>query len=234
MNRIISDLISALNNIDRKYYEMKNVSFKNGILTFNSNEDLKNYERRFMIEFTVEYTKLFEQNKNKIYNGTQRDFEIPKKYMYYENPDLGIRDTFERLNRKESKDNSNSNIISEYFTTIPDFLIHKNEDNLEGEFQKLIVEAKTSPNPSKIEIFKDIFHINIYAEKYNYQNSVILLINYPKENWLADLRSYLANQYYLASIEKQNRVFVVFKENYETEPTINSLTELKTICQHRV
>lgn len=233
MNNILSDLIKALNNIDRKYYEMQNVVFNNGILEFDSDEDLKNYERRLMIEFAVQYSKLFGEDTNQLYNGTQTDFEIPKKYMYYGNPDEKIKDTYEKLSNKEYKSKSNSEMMFNYFTTIPDFLIHKSQNNFDEEFQKLIVEAKTNPNPSKIEIFKDIFHINIYAEKYNYQNCVILLINYPEKKWLTDLRSYLANRYYLASIEKQNRIFVVFKESYEAASTINSLVELKTICQQR-
>jgi len=231
METILTDLITALNNIDKKYYEMQNVTFNNGILEFDSDEELKNYERRFMIEFAIQYSKLFEEDTNKLYNGTQTDFEIPKKYMYYGNPDEKIKDTYEKLNNKEYKSGSKSEIMFKYFTTIPDFLIHKNQNNFDEEFQKLIVEAKTNPSSSKIEIFKDIFHINIYAEKYNYQNCVILLINYPKSNWLNDLRSYLANRYYLASSQKQKRIFVVFKENYESEPTFNSLVELKTICQ---
>ncbi|WP_343662604.1 hypothetical protein [Chryseobacterium mucoviscidosis] len=234
MNTILNDLITALNNIDQKYYEMQNVTFNNGILEFDSEEDLKYYERRFMIEFSVQYSKLFERDTNQLYNGTQTDFEIPKKYMYYAEPDEKIKDTYEKLSYKEYKNGANSGIMFKYFTTIPDFLIHKSQNNFDNEFQKLIVEAKTNPNSSKIEILKDIFHINIYAEKYNYQNSVIILINYPKINWLKDLRSYLANRYYLASYEKQKRIFVVFKENFESEPTINSLVELKTICQQRL
>lgn len=59
MNTILNDLITALNNIDQKYYEMQNVTFNNGILEFDSEEDLKYYERRFMIEFSVQYSKLF-------------------------------------------------------------------------------------------------------------------------------------------------------------------------------
>ena len=231
MNTILHDLITALNNIDKKYYELQNVAFNNGILEFDSEENLKNYERRFMIEFTVQYSKLVELDTNEIYNGTQTDFEIPKKYMYSDNSDAKIRNTYERLHNKESKSDSNSEIMFKYFTTIPDFLIHKNQNNFDEEFQKLIIEAKTNPSPSKIEVFKDIFHINIYSEKYNYQNSVILLINYSKNSWLADLRRYLANRYYLASTEKQKKIFVIFKENYEAEPIINSLFELKRICQ---
>lgn len=231
MDNILSDLITTVNNIDKKYYELQNVSFNNGTLKFNSEEDVKNYELRFMNQFSIQYSKLFEIDTNQIYNGTEIDFEIPKKYMYSENEDSNIKNTFERLHKKERKNNSESEIMFKYFTTIPDFLIHKSQNNIDEEFQKLIIEAKTNLNPSKIEIFKDIFHINIYAEKYNYQNSVILLINYPKKNWLADLRGYLANNYYLASVEKQKRIFVVFKENYEAEPTVNSLFELKTICQ---
>ncbi|MDT0676473.1 hypothetical protein [Autumnicola musiva] len=233
MNTPLSDLITALDNIDRKYYQMQNVAFKNGILEFDSDEELKSYERRFMMEFAVQYSKIFVTDADEIYKGTQRDFEIPKKFMYYRVPDITIKETFERLSKKEYKKNSSSEVMSQYFTTIPDFLIHKSQNNSNEKFQKLIVEAKTNPNPSKVEIFKDIFHINIYAEKYNYQNSVILLINYTKEKWLADLRSYLANRYYLASVQNQHRIFVVFKENYEMEPTINSLVGLKTICQHR-
>lgn len=231
MNIIITDLIKALSRIDKKYYTIQDISYNNGTLNKDSNE-LKSYERRFMIQFSIQYSKILENHTNSVYIGTQADFEIPKKYIYSSESDERIRDTFEKLNKKESKSNLNSEIMFKYFTTIPDFLIHKSQENNDNEFQKLIIEAKTNPNPSKVEIFKDIFHINIYAEKYNYQNCVILLINYPKNKWLADFRSYLANQYYLSSIQKQENIFIVFKESFESETTAHSFIELKTICQH--
>lgn len=233
MNTILNDLIKAVRNIPKQFYETQDISYKNGTLKKGS-EELKCYERRFMIQFSIQYSKILENDTNSVYMGTQTDFEIPKKYIYSSESDEKIRDTFEKLNKKESKSNLNSEIMFKYFTTFPDFLIHKSQENNENEFQKLIIEAKTNPQPSKVEIFKDIFHINIYSEKYNYQNCVILLINYPKNKWLADFRSYLANQYYLASIQKQESIFIVFKESFEAETTTHSLIELKTICQHNL
>lgn len=233
MNTILTDLIKAVSNIPKQYYETPDIYYKNGTLKKDS-EELKNYERRFMIQFSIQYSKILDNDTNHIYTGSQTDFEIPKKYMYSSESDERIRDTFEKLNKKESKSNLNSEIMFKYFTTVPDFLIHKGQENNENEFQKLIIEAKTNPQPSKVEIFKDIFHINIYAEKYSYQNCVILLIHYPKKKWLADFRSYLANQYYLASIQKQKNIFIVFKESFESEPTTHSLIELKTVCQHNL
>ena len=42
MNTTLSDFITSLKNIDKEYYEMRNVTFNSRILEFNSEEDLKN------------------------------------------------------------------------------------------------------------------------------------------------------------------------------------------------
>ncbi|WP_321344480.1 hypothetical protein [uncultured Draconibacterium sp.] len=210
-NKIIRDVKIALNNIHSDYFEMPVVSL-NGENLIIDNDDLKNYERRFMIEFASQYGKLIDTDLDNIYNGTKKDFEIPKKYMWSEAPDLKVRETFQKLNEKDD-----SETMLNYITTYPDFLIHKHQTDKTPNNQKLIIEAKTGLSKSRIEFLKDIFHINIYADKYDFQNNVLLLIHLPKYKWTEYLEEYYKCRYFLCRKEKISNIYVIFKETYNSD-----------------
>jgi hypothetical protein len=220
-NTIIGHVVFALNNIDERFYEIPDVSFSNDrLIKADKNRKL---ERRFMSEFTIQYRKIIEDN-DFVYESTNDDFEVPKKFMWYENPDLKIRETWEKLHDKSLGEVD----MHAYFEKQPDFLVHKGQDDKKPKNQKLIIEAKTNPNTSKneIEIFKDIFHIFIYSNKYNFQNSVLLLINIDFEKWKKKLNEYIELDYYSGKKTKYKKIYVVVKESFEDKTIVKSIDEL--------
>jgi hypothetical protein len=233
-NKIISDIKTAINNIDEYYFEMPVVylDVKNLIV---DEESTKTYERRLMIEFASQYGKIIDRDVNNIYKGTKKDFEVPKRYMWSDISDLKVRETFIKLN-----DLDDSETMFDYMTTIPDFFIHKHQSNKDKNNQKLIIEAKTGLSKSKIEFLKDIFHINIYADKYDFQNNVLLFIHIPKTKWLEYMKEYIQEKYFLCSKDKIGNIYIMFKENSKSkievvkfEETIMKLKDnIKSMASH--
>lgn len=215
MNDIINHVKEAVNSVEEGYYSLKDVAQIDGELESQSQKK-KTLENRFMIRFSTKYSKLFDNNPQ-IYRGLEEDFEIPKKYMYSDIADNEIRKTWESLHEKETMTSSKDQIMFNYFTTIPDFVIHKDQLDQSEEGQKLIIECKTSFSSNNVEMLKDIFHINIYSEKYNFQNNVLLLANIKKDDWMEVLAEYKTQNYYKAKTDSLGRIYVIFKESYNKD-----------------
>jgi hypothetical protein len=134
-------------------------------------DELKKLERRFMIEFSIQFSALFKEQGS--YQKLKYEFEIPKRFMFADDCNISIRNTFEKLNTRFGREVD----MLKYFTTEPDFLVHAGQSVMDEDGQKLIIEAKLNPNLNKSEIFKDIFHTFIYSNQYNFQCSIMLLIH---------------------------------------------------------
>lgn len=222
MNQIITDVVKALNKVEHKYYSLPTAVFNDNYNSLETAEKCKPYERRFMMEFAAQYRVII-NNKPNFYVSTDQDFEIPKQFMFSDHSDDLIRETWQELNKK-----SNGKVdMIKYFTTYPDFLIHKSQDDRTPNNQKLILEAKVNPSPDKYEIFKDIFHINIYSEKYLFQNNVILLVNLTKDKWISFYNEYKSNKYFSASSERLNYIYAIFKKSFDSSPSILPLSSLR-------
>ncbi|BAZ41856.1 hypothetical protein NIES4101_78240 [Calothrix sp. NIES-4101] len=211
MNDIINDVTRALGRIDQRFYELPDIAFSGGILIDRDN--IKQLEKRFMMEFSRKYTALMRDN-GCLYNGVEYDFEIPKMFMWGKEEDFAIRETWERLNEKRDID------MIEYFTMLPDFLVHAGQNKQDD--QRLIIEAKVNPNTSKNEVFKDIFHTFIYANKYNFQNNVILLINIELAKWQKWLLEYYKS-YYLGNKNRWESIYIVNKKSYSAEIIVETI-----------
>jgi hypothetical protein len=215
MNPVISHVVQALEAVDERFYGLDDIAFQNDALI--DNDTIRNLERRFMIEFSVKYAALMQDNNND-YVGVRYDFEVPKKFMWDENPDWEIRETFMHLNKRKDVD------MLRYFETQPDFLVHASQRDMLD--QRLIIEAKANPHASKGEVQKDIFHTLIYANKYSYRNCVLLLVNTKIQGWLPWLSDYREKSLYLGSPERLRDIYVISKQSAQ------AATEVETLAKH--
>jgi hypothetical protein len=214
MNNAISHVVRALEAVDSRFYGLNDIAFANDALI--DNNGIRNLERRFMIEFSRQYSAIMHDNDIE-YSGVQYDFEVPKKFMWSATPDLEIRRTFEQLNKRRDVD------MLAYFETQPDFLVHASQRNMDD--QRLIVEAKVNPKTPKGEVFKDIFHTLIYTNKYNFKNSVLLLVNIELLKWLQYLSEYRNNRFYLGSLNRLNDVYIVSKQSVGADTKVGALAK---------
>ncbi|MDO6390997.1 hypothetical protein Q4E40_12720 [Pontibacter sp. BT731] len=218
MNDILNDLQVAINAIEEFYYAMPSVNVVDNKLHIDLVEQ-KHYERRFAAQLKSEYDQLIRYGVTGDYKEVRTDLEVIKRYIYSSNPDPSITASFEKLYRQDS------NKAFDTITTIPDFFIHKQQDNFEEAFQKLIVEIKTAPNIEENEMFSDLFKLNVYVEKYNFQNGVFLITNNASERVKILAKKYLQQRLYLAP-SKRERIFLFIKPSFESQIEIVKLTEL--------
>ncbi|KJZ12546.1 hypothetical protein TW85_15845 [Marinomonas sp. S3726] len=183
----INDVITALNKVAKRFYSLPDYYFHDGEVV--GGENLKRLELRFMHEFSTQFSRIFE--KQSAYQKLEYDFEVPKRFMWSDRANIAICKTYERLDKKFHRKVN----MHEYFTTIPDFLVHAGQDDTQTENQKLIIEAKLNPNAPKGEVFKDIFHTFIYSNEYNFQCSIMLLVHFDKERWIKLLSEYFNDKY---------------------------------------
>lgn len=214
----VNDVIKTLNNIPSRFYSLTNHFFHDGKV--KGGEGLKKLERRFMIEFSIQFAELFKNQGS--YQKLEYEFEIPKQFMFSDNANTSIRNTFENLNTRFSRDVD----MLEYFTTEPDFLVHAGQSVMNEESQKLIIEAKLNPNLNKAEIFKDIFHTFIYSNQYDFQCSIMLLVHINKKRWLKTFEEYIDKKYYQGELESAKKIFVIFKASYEDKAIAYNLFDL--------
>ncbi|GDY25569.1 hypothetical protein AHAT_14590 [Agarivorans sp. Toyoura001] len=225
-NKILASVLEALNNIDDRFYGVDDIAYCSGNLI--DREAIRNLERRFMIEFSIKYASIMDRERG-FYKEVKYDFEVPKKFMWYENPDYRIRETWERLNNSIGSEIN----MHDYWSQEPDFLVHANQNDKSPENQKLIIEAKTNPNTSRNEMLKDIFHTCIYANKYNFQNNVLLLVNISEKRWRKCLEDYISENYYHGAYRNFKKIFVIFKETYHCEPKFFCFEEIIGKCLTR-
>jgi hypothetical protein len=218
MNEILLDLTNAVNSIPEFYYTMPTVSILNDNLDID-NEEIKYYERRFVAQLKSEYDKLIKEGSTGNYEEVNTDFEVIKRYIYTDNPDKSIEATYKKLSNK------NDNKTFQTITTIPDFFIHNQQDNREEAFQKLAVEAKTTDQLYEDDFFLDLFKLNVYVEKYNFQNGVYLIANNNSNTVRHLAKSYLRQRLYLAPHNK-NRIYLFIKPNYNSDIETIKLIDL--------
>lgn len=218
MNEILIDLKNAVNSIPEFYYTMSTVNIINDNVDID-NDELKFYERRFVAQLKSEYDKLINDGSTGNYEEVNTDFEVIKRYIYTDNPDKSIEATYKKLSNKD--DNKTFQII----TTIPDFFIHKQQDNREEAFQKLVVEVKTTSQLDKDDFFLDLFKLNVYVEKYNFQNGVYLIANNKSKTVRQLAKSYLQQRLYLTP-HNRDRIYLFIKPNFNSDIEIIKLIDL--------
>jgi hypothetical protein len=219
MSPVIEDVVAALKKIDARFYQIEDVAFDEGRLIDLGK--VRNLERRFMHAFSIEYEKLMNR-EDALYEGAEYDFEVPKKFMWYDNPDLSVRKTWEYINDKYGR----SVDMLKYFEAQPDFLVHADQKDMTFPNQILIVEAKTNPSTSKGEAFKDIFHTFIYANKYNFQHNVLMLINLDLQRWHGWFKEYCSHKLYLGKRSRYENIYVIHTADFGASIEVKTISEL--------
>ena len=217
MNQVLQDLINAINNIPESYYEMPTVAVQADNLVTTS-RDSKKYERRLVAQLKSEYDNLIRTGLTGDCNQVETDFEVIKNYIFCPVPDAQIVKTHNKLVKRDS-DKTISAI-----TTIPDFFIHKEQNNLDDESQKLAVEVKTAPTVNPNDFFLDLFKLNVYVEKYNFQNGVCLLINNDINRIKGLINRYKQEDFYIADT-RHKRIYFFIKADYNSKIEILNLTD---------
>lgn len=222
MQDSIIDIIEAINKVDRRFYSYQDIHFCDDELI--NNERVKHLELRFMNEFSTQFSKVTTNNPS--YQKLEHDFEIPKTFMWpaggVDNSEMSIRRTWEKLNSRYSKETD----MIKSFTTIPDFVVHGGANDHSKKNQKLIIEAKVNPRTPKGEIFKDLFHTFIYSNKYNFQCSILMLINMQKHKWVKALKEYISEGYYSGSRINYENIFVIFKPSFDSKTDVSTISNL--------
>jgi hypothetical protein len=217
-NKIIDDLCKVVDSIEEFYYSMPTVHIKNNELKVVF-DDLKNYERRFTGALFSNYRALIEDNV--LYQGTRPDMEVIKPYIYGTPTEIDneIKSTYQRLVMSGLKEDPNK------FITVPDFFIHKGQENSEEKYQHLIVEVKTYKDLSMIDFHFDLFKLNFYNEKGNYRNAVALVVNSDKSKIISWAKSYLTNNYF-RSRKNFDKIYLLIKKSYKDEIEVVKLSDL--------
>ncbi len=218
MNDILEDLKQAVNSITEFYYTMPTVSVINDTLSIDTDE-IKVYERRFVAQLKSEYDKLICNGSTGNYKEVNTDLEVIKKYIYYNTPDPLVSSTYKKLNNRDSKK------AFETIITIPDFFIHKHQDNFDEIHQKLVVEAKTTAQLDIDDFFLDLFKLNVYVEKYNFQNGVFLVTNNNVTRVMQLAKEYLKQKLYLAPSRK-DRIYLFIKPTFNSDIEIVKLVDV--------
>ncbi|MEZ9445757.1 topoisomerase DNA-binding C4 zinc finger domain-containing protein [Vibrio sp. 10N.222.54.F12] len=213
----MEDVVTAINNISEYYYNVPDV-YHDGEKVVET-DVIKTYELNFVNAFSNQFSKITGDNQE--YKRFNMEVEIPKSFMWPQDADGSIKATWQEL-KKEFSDVD----MDKKFLTKPDFIFHADRNNDSYENQKLIVEAKVNSQAPVNEIYKDIFHTLIYANKYNFQYSVVLMINYKKDTWITKYKQYLENGYYIGQKTKHKNIYVIFKYSYNSNVEVIKLSDL--------
>ena len=112
---------------------------------------------------------------------------------------------------------------------VPDFLIHKSNKREETSRDKqlLILEAKTTNKLTSKGFNWDMFKLNLYIEKLNYNVAVFLLVNnsYDKINRLVN--NFVSRYWHTEKLsmvdnrnERMHQLYFLIQENVESKPEI--------------
>lgn len=213
MEDILIDLAIAICDIDEFYYSITKADYMNDELCVD-NEDIRVYERRFVAEMKSKFDMNIANNQtiSNCYVQKHTDFELPKTVI----GEVELSSIYNNITGK-----AKINI-----ETVPDFFIHKSQDNYDKENQILVVEVKTNPQTSPKDLYLDWFKSCIYVEVFNYQVSVSLVINQPVESIIDKAKEYLETYKYLPE-KCIERVWLFIKPSYDADLTMIKLSDLK-------
>ena len=112
---------------------------------------------------------------------------------------------------------------------VPDFLIHKSNkrEDVSIDKQLLILEAKTTNTLTSKGFNWDMFKLNLYIEKLNYNVAVFLLVNnsYDKINRLVN--NYVSRYWHTEKLsmvndrnERMHQLYFLNQENVNSKPEV--------------
>ncbi len=180
------------------------------------------YERNYIITFAYLMGQKSKERKyaNNLLSDKFVNGEVNKQIFL--NPD---DPAYEDRNRLKSG--------REYFC--PDFVIHTSHSNSGSNYegQCLIMEAKTTSNLKQDDFNWDLFKLNLYVEKLDFDTAVYLIVN----TTLSDVKKMIRNYTYWHSDKleipnQKNRVphiYFLIQEKVDEMPKIYELIIERTL-----
>ena len=216
---VIHNLLTALQEIEPAHYLTPNIRMVEDVCNVFG-DGFTTYENNFTGQLSTHYAILAKTGQTNEPQGFLRQLQIPKHYVYSEDRDNLVALTVEKL---RDIPGNGENELSELLT-IPDFIIHKHQENSEIENQLLILEVKTEANLSYAKFAWDFFKLNLYLNKFNFQTACFLVVNNSKEAIYSYVSRYLNEKLYRAN--RPSDLFVIVKESYNGEPRTTTLNRL--------
>jgi hypothetical protein len=222
----VNQIIKVLKLIDRRDYEIpREIKIKNQKDAFGF--EFNTYENNFVTKFNEIYAHLEFNGKIPRRLDLQRQLQIPKVYIWSEHKDPKVTLHYNELKKRYGDSIENH----AEFETIPDFFIHKDQNDRNPKNQRLIIEFKTEFNLPENRFMWDFFKLNLYLEKYNFQTACFVGINNSRQRIGDYLFEYLEKEYYQAS--DMNRLHIILKESYDSDIYHTSFQNFARDTGHR-
>lgn len=218
MNRTIENFIKSLEQIEESDFTIQRVTLKEDEINVFGDK-YSTYENNFVTKLNEKYAILNHIGDIIEPNELIRQFQIPKRFVYSADNDPKIEKCVNEIYKLLGED---ADLINE-LQLIPDFIIHKNQTDKEFESQRLIAEVKTENTLSYKKFVWDFFKLNIYVEKFNFQNGVFLSINTKQASIESFIDNYIQSGLYLT--HKTKDVYIIIKENFSSDTMTTPLWE---------
>lgn len=220
MNQTIENLLKALEAIEEPHYKTNQVRLVDGDLNIHKDE-FSTYENNFVSKLNEKYFGLNHVGIIEEPIELIRQCQIPKRLIYSEDVDYNLQEHLSKILTFYNEPDFDTEL-----QLIPDFIIHKDEKDKESENQRLIVEVKTESTLSFKKFVWDFFKLNIYIDKLNFQNGAFLSVNMTVEKITEYVNRYVEKGFYIT--DKPDNLYIILKENYESNPVILKLKTLKS------
>lgn len=217
-NTIILNFVKALKEIDERDYALANAVIKDDLINI-FDDKYTTYENNFVTKLNEKYAILSNQKEIDEPDELIRQFQIPKRFAYSEFGDENIRLAFETIQLVLGKNNE----IDEEWITIPDFIIHKDQEDVNSENQRLIAEVKTEKQLSYKKFVWDFFKLNLYLEKLKFQNGIFLTVNCSETIILSHLEAYIRQRIFITT--NPEKLFLIIKEDFRRSEIIVNLND---------
>jgi len=201
--RAISEIQERDYNIPPTILEIEERNFRD--------DQYRTYENNFVTKLNENYAVLAALKKIMEPKELNRQLQIPKNYIFTNNPLPGIKDGYEKL-LHELGDPSEQ---LEELKFIPDFIIHKDQGDRDPLNQKFIAEVKTERNLSYKKFVWDFFKLNIYMEDLNYQTAAFLSVNTASDRIFEYVSNYVSNVgYYTRRVDS---LYIINKRGFHND-----------------
>ena len=175
------------------------------------------YERNYIITFA--YLMGRKAGKSRLLSGKFVNGELKKEFILYPQHD-------------DYK--TKAKIYPERNYYCPDFAIHtshkKTNENYKGQY--LIMEAKTTSELKNKDFYWDLFKLNLYIDKLDYDTAVYLIVNTTISEIKSKVERYKKNKYWYSTKlcgfnrsenGKEHHLFFLIQESVEKPPEIYEL-----------
>ena len=218
MNETIENFLKSLEQVEEIDFTTQRVRLVEDQINFDGDK-FSTYENNFVTKLNEKYAILNHIGTIKEPKELIRQFQIPKRFVYSSDNDPKLENCVNQIYKLLG---IKANLIKE-LELIPDFIIHRNEDDKELINQRLIAEVKTEINLSYKKFIWDFFKLNIYVEKFPFQNGIFLSINATQDRIEEYIENYIQDGLYLTDRTKD--IYIITKENFSAVTITKQLSE---------